>query len=249
MSINRFILLAIPTLVVLVFLSIGTYAITHESFINKTHSIDKDLKQNDVRWTGIVAQSGPPLGTRSNLYELWVTSKGTDPFLVKTFATDGFAGVTWEMNEDNGVIVDYWDGGPEGGTLTKFLFDSQGQLQASVTQDSPADWDFTWERYTVSYITDGACKGDQVANESKNTNIFGILIEYGVRGHDEYILPTPASAPCSTYDEGLYNPTIKVNEFNGEELHMTLADGTKATISSVYNAYGQPLRPSVTFGE
>jgi hypothetical protein len=245
---KRGILIMGSFLAIAILLNIYQYLNTAHSVLNSSHDIKKQVVRDGIKWTEMRTKiDGYP---EAGQYELWLTSQGAQPKLVETFDLDIFSDLTWQMNDKNGIDASYWSGGPEGGTSETIIYNHAGDEQARSSQELPNGREFTFEkpmgpRYTVSYITDGACTGNTY--ESANVpevRIQGIAITSGLSKITtrEFLLLEASTVDCDVIDGGFYNPSLKINSVNDEKIDFELADGKTAIIN-----YGLVKTPEVKF--
>lgn len=205
-----------------------------------THEIGKSVIHDDTRWIEMragVNKDDSSTEYYRGLYELWRAHESESPTLVTTLSLSNFSKLDWDINEEGGITVFHWDGGPEGGTSTEIIYDAQGEERARVTQENlPADGDtFTFgvnPTYTVHYLLNEDCNGMQTKETlTKNVELQGISIGYGNDNNHDYQMTTPVFIECATYDSTFINPTIKIVSFDETSVNVQLADDTTVTIT------------------
>ncbi|MDO8584341.1 MAG: hypothetical protein Q7R83_04140 [bacterium] len=235
-----------------VVLNLVQYWRAANSMLEKTHRIDKVLVQGDVQWTHIRTNTD-----EEGTYELWLTRKDKKPMLVSTFTQSQFSNLDLAINNEGGLAVSHWDGGPEGGTEIRVIYDREGGERARVTQSRPFDGKtFLYGTrggpvYSVSYLMKEPCGQKSVtASQGEEAvakvELRGISISYG-NNNRNYLLLKPELMACRPYDSSFMDPTIKIIGFDEDKINIELMDGVTATISKTYNSYGTPLVPTVTF--
>lgn len=195
------------------------------SVFEDTHNVEKIVEIGDAEWAEIVTPGD------SSSYEMWISQNGAEPTMVGTFEQSNFSTLEWEENEEGGINLTYWNGGPEGGTSTIVVYDKDGSELVRTMQDLPwQSYEFILktpkhEGYMVAYLTEGECSEDNL-----EVDLLGLSISSGASTYNFMLPEKIANAECKSMDGNFVNPPLEITEVGGHSLDIKLANGQNARV-------------------
>ena len=156
-----------------------------------------------------------------------------------------FSAINWETTSKSGVDVTYYTGGPEAGTTTDIVYDQRGAEQLRIERETFRDFEFAfqykkYDDYKVRLLIDGECYRDTETPMDKDYTIPEVTLK-GVKLiknlknqlEKDFTLAKPEKVKCVLYGGTLFDPAIKIDQFDDENIKFTLPNNQKTTITKL----------------
>lgn len=235
----------------------------HDGKISK---IDQELELNGKKWIGISIEEEESESWYGGkiAYELWI-EKDRQSHLVESFSMGPFNSIEWDLDEEGGVTVDYYSGGPEGGTHIYLIYNENGEevvrFAEDVRQKDKIIVAYGGDYFYISaWVEDEECSVLQTPEEDYEVTLKGVEIEKGMAidesiypmwvneftEHSQISLDEEALIDCGYDSEGMLGPFMDVTEFNREKIDVRFSNGQEFRVL-LSELYGGAKFPGMKF--